>query len=217
MKKLTFLFAFIILLGCLSFPSMAQFSPTFQNAGSVGKGNAELTLGYSNIGFAFQGESQNVYNNYVFQAGFGVSPLTEIRLKYDRSNFKNGDGIGFNGWMIGPKFSSESRKFAFYLPTGITTSSISNNRWIVEPTFIFSFPLGEKVDFNLSPSYLLYFANINPFIEEDLVKLNLGLGIDLSENWVIRPEAGLLFFKEDFNAYYFNFGLGISRRILKAD
>lgn len=217
MKKFKLLFAFAILLGCLSFPGMAQFSPTFQSAGSVGKGNAELTLGYSNIGFAFQGESGNIYNNYVFQAGFGIRNLTEIRFIYDRFNFKNGDGTGFNGLMIGPKFSSESRKFAFYLPIGITTNSISNNRWIVEPTFIFSFPLGEKVNFNLSPSYLFYFANTNPFFDEDLVKINLGLGIDLGENWVLRPEAGLLFFKDDFNAYYFTFGLGISRRIVKSE
>lgn len=194
---------------------MAQFSPTLQNASSLGKGNAELTLGYSNIGFAFQGERQNVYNNYSFQAGFGVSPLTEIRLKYDRFNFKDGDGMGFNGWMLGPKFSNKSRKFAFYLPTGLTTRLYGNSRWIVEPTFIFSFPIGDKVNFNLSPSYVFYFADTNPLFDQDLVKLNLGIGIDLGEKWLIRPEAGLLFFKHDFNANYFHFGLGISRRIIK--
>lgn len=196
---------------------LAQYSPTFQDASSVGKGNGEVTGVYSRVGFSFQGERGPLFDNFGIQAGYGISKQIEIRFRYDRFNIIDGNERGFNAIWLGPKFSSSSQKLAFYLPVGMITSSISNNRLITEPSFIFTLPLSENVRINLTPSYLLFFQNINPFLNEDLIKLNIGIGVALGENWELRPEGGFLFFASDFDANYFNIGLGLSRKIIKSN
>lgn len=190
----------------------AQYSSVFQSAKSSGKGNAELTAHYSNVGSAYDGESQKIFNNFGFQAGYGISNLTEIRVRYDRFSFSESDGFGINTLMVGPKFSSEGGKFAFYLPFGFNFGDEVDKNWMLDPTLIFSLPLGEKVSLNLTPSYLLPLEE-GSGLDEGLLKLNIGFGINLGSDWIIRPEGGLLYFVSDFDGNFYNFGIGVSRKL----
>lgn len=219
MKNLkSFLAILVVLEGLLSISttSLAQYSSGFQGAKSAGKGNTEMTAHYSNVGASYNGESDKVFNNFGFQAGVGMSNLTEIRVRYDRFNFHEGSGEGVNTLMVGPKFSSESGKFAFYLPFGFNFGNEVDKNWMVDPTLIFSFPLGEKVNLNLSPGYLVSLEE-GAGIDDGLLKLNLGFGVNFGDGWVIRPEGGLLYFVSDFDGNFYNFGLGISKRLQKLE
>lgn len=211
-----FLVSFLTLVSILSITttSFGQYSSQFQGAKSVGKGNAELTALYSNVGAAYDGESEKVFNNFGFQSGIGISNLTEIRVRYDRFNYHEGDGEGVNTLMVGPKFSTNSGKFAFYLPFGFNFGEDVEKNWMLDPTLFFSLPLGEKVNLNLTPGYLISLED-GSGIDDGLLKLNLGFGINFGEGWVLRPEGGLLYFVSDFDGNFYNFGLGLSKKLIK--
>jgi hypothetical protein len=123
---------------------------------------------------------------------------------------------GLNSLMIGPKFSSERGKFAFYLPLEFNFVENVEKNWRTEPTFIFSLSLGDKINLNLTPSYMFSLEKGNG-IDDGLLKLNLGFGINLTDGWIIRPEGGLHYFISDFDGNFYNFGLGISRKLIKKE
>lgn len=196
--------------------TLAQYSSVFQGAKSVGKGNGEFTLQYSNIGFAYDGNSEKYFDNLAFLVGLGVTNLTEIRVRYDRLGyFSEGMEYGLNTLMVGPKFSSESGIFAIYLPVGFAFSEGSGNSWMTNPTLLFSFALGEKLSLNFNPNYAFSFEEGNG-IGDGLLGLPIGFGINLGENWVLRPEGGIIF-ELGYEGNFYTFGLGISGKLGKKE
>lgn len=193
----------------------AQFSSEFMSARPVGKNRSEITLMYSNIGASSEGDSEKYFDNLGLLAGIGISPLTEIRFRYDRLTFfGESDNYGLNTIMAGPKFSTKSGIFAAYLPIGFSFAEDSGNSWQTDPTLLFSFPLGGKTLLNFTSSYRFGLEDLE-YINEGLLALHLGLGITVAESWIIRPEGGLIFLVGQSGNYY-NFGLGISRKLGKA-
>ncbi len=213
MKKVRFSPGLVLVTGILFLSPLlcfSQFSPTFQSAGSSGKGNLEFTPYYSNIGAGYEGERAKVFDNFGFQFGVGVTNLTEIRFKYDRYSIPEFDG-GTNLIMVGPKFSSGSGKFAVFIPIGSTFEKDMDITWMTEPTFIFSPALGEKINLNLSPSFIIPLTS-EAGLEESILKLNLGFAFLLQGGWTIRPEGGLMYFLQEFgDGHFYNFGLGVSK------
>ncbi len=196
----------------ISTESMAQFSSSFQSAESVGKGRFETTILYSSLSAGYEGERDGIINDFGFFGGFGLSDKTEIRVRYDKYAFKESDGQGLNNIMAGPKFSSESGNFAFYLPVGLQFEKDSESTWMSEPSFILSFPLGKAVQINATPSFLFPIGEDLGF-SDGLLKINLGLGVKLQGDWIIRPEWGLMYFAESIgDGHFMNLGLGISKR-----
>lgn len=194
--------------------AFAQYSSLFQSAKSVGKGNGEFTLHYSNIGYSSEEFSEKVFDNLGFMAGFGITDLTEIRVKYDRLGyFSEGMDLGLNTLMAGPKFSEESGLFAIYLPVGFAFSEGNGNSWLANPAFLFSISLGEKVLLNINPNYAFSLEKGNNF-EDGLLGIPLGLAINLGESWILRPEGGVTF-EMGYEGKFYNFGLGISRKLGK--
>lgn len=192
--------------------SYAQYSAVFQSAKSIGKGNGEFSLLYSNIGYANDGLSEKILDNLGLLAGFGVTDLTEIRVRYDRLGyFSEGMELGLNTLMVGPKFSEESDLFAIYLPVGFAFSEGNGNSWMANPAFLFSISLGEKVLLNINPNYAFSLEKGNNF-EDGLLGIPLGLAINLGESWILRPEGGITF-EMGYSGKYYNFGLGISRKL----
>jgi len=191
----------------------AQFTSTFQSAESVGKGRWEVTGLYSSLSSGYDGESNGVLNDFGFMAGVGLSANTEIRARFDRLAYKEGDGDGLNNLFIGPKFSSKSGKFAFYLPIGIMFEKNSGENWMTEPSLIFSIPLGQVIQVNVTPSYLIPLGEDIGF-SDGLLKLNLGLGIKTKGDWIFRPEIGLQYWVESIgDGHLLNLGIGVSKRI----
>ncbi|MFL0683093.1 MAG: hypothetical protein ACJLTB_07645 [Algoriphagus aquaeductus] len=205
--KTIWLGGFVFLIPVLCF---SQFSPTFQSAGSSGKGNAEITPYYANIGTGYEGERAQVFDNFGFQLGVGISDRTEIRAKYDRFSVHEFEG-GMNLLMVGPKFSTESGKFAVFIPIGSNFEKDMDATWMTEPTFIFSPALGEKIHLNLSPGFLIPLSS-DAGLDETFLKLNLGLAFQLKGGWIIRPEGGLMYFLQEIgDGHFYNFGLGVSK------
>lgn len=191
----------------------SQFSPTFQSARSSGKGNAEITPYYANIGAGYEGERAQVFDNFGFQLGVSITERTEIRAKYDRFSVHEFEG-GMNLFMIGPKFSTESGKFAVFIPIGSNFEKDMDATWMTEPTFIFSPTLGENVNLNLSPSFLIPLSS-DGGLDETFLKLNLGLAFHLNGGWTIRPEGGLMdYLQEIGDGHFYNFGLGVSKLLV---
>lgn len=213
MKKVKFNLGFALVAGVLFLSPLAcfsQFSSVFQSAGSSGKGNAEITPYYANVGAGYEGERAQVFDNFGFQLGVGISDLTEIRAKYDRFSVHGFEG-GMNLLMVGPKFSTESGKFAVFIPIGSTLEKDMDVTWLTEPTFIFSPALGENIDLNLSPSFMIPLSS-DAGLDETFLKLNLGLAFQLKGGWTIRPEGGLMYYlKEIEGGHFYNFGLGVSK------
>lgn len=203
-----------LLLGVFLFKGegYAQFTSTFQNAQPVGKGNWEITGWYNSTSAGYDGESDGVLNIFGIMTGVGLSDQTEIRVRYDRMAFKESDGDGLNNIMVGPKFSNKSGKFAFYLPLGIAFDEYDTN-WMTEPSFIFSFPIGQMILINTTPSYLIPFGDESG-LEDGLVKLNLGLEVKIEGDWSFRPEATLMYFAGSIgDGHFLNLGIGVAKRL----
>jgi hypothetical protein len=196
--------------------ALAQYSSVFQSAKSVGKGNGEFTLQYSNIGYGYDGNSEKYFDNLGFLVGLGITELTEIRVRYDRLGyFSEGMDFGLNSLMVGPKFSEQSGIFAFYLPVGFAFSEGNENSWMANPAILFSIRLGEKVSLNFNPNYAFSLEEGNG-IGDGMLGLPIGLGINLGERWVLRPEGGFIF-ELGYDGHFYNFGLGISRKLRKIE
>lgn len=212
-KTLILVFLLLIIVGKQTV--FAQFSSEFMSARPVGKNRGEITLMYSNIGYRDDGNSEKYFDNLGILAGIGISPLSEIRFRYDRLTYIGESyDFGINTIMAGPKFSVKSGIFAVYLPIGLSFAEDSGNSWQADPTLLFSFPLGGKVVLNFTPSYRFGLDDLEYF-DEGLLALHLGLGITLAENWIIRPEGGLIY-NVGYSGNFYNFGLGISRKLGKA-
>ncbi len=79
--------------------------------------------------------------------------------------------------------------------------------------FFFSISLGEKVLLNINPNYAFSLEKGNNF-EDGLLGIPLGLAINLGESWILRPEGGVTF-EMGYEGKFYNFGLGISRKLGK--
>lgn len=192
----------------------AQFGSTFLSADAIGKGSWEFTGLYSSLSAGYDGESQGVLNNYGFLTGIGISEKTEIRVRYDRFTYKEEGSIGFNILSVGPKFSTGSERFSFYLPVGVNFADELAS-WMTEPSLIFTFPLGNNFQINATPSYIIPLEE-GTGIEDGILKLNLGLGIIAPGNWIFRPEATLQYWAQDIgDGHFLALGIGITKRLGK--
>ncbi len=192
--------------------ALAQFTSVFQNAKSAGKGNGEITLLYSGSRVSFDGESYKLFDNLGLMGAFGISDNAEIRVRYDRFGNFTDEFFGeyeINSLMFGPKFSTKSGIFAAYIPIGFFFAKSSEASWNADPTLILSIPLGERITINFSPHYT-FFLEEGSGLADGILGLNLGLGINVGSNWVIRPEGGLSL-PIAYDGSYHYFGLGVTR------
>lgn len=192
--------------------SEAQVFAEYQSARSIGKGNTEITGHYTSVSISYDGESAKVFNVFGIQSGLGFGENFEIRVRYDRLNFDGEGSGGYNLISFGPKFSTKNGRFAALLPFA-STSSDGESLWQVNPTLMFSLPITEKFEVTLTPKYVITLEEGSK-IDDGLMAFNLGFGIEFLEKWMARPEGGLMFMPgEDGN--FFNFGLGVSRKLGK--
>lgn len=186
-----------------------------QSARTVGKNNIEVVPYYSFINQTVDGESDGVQNDFGVQTFFGLSDKTDLGFRYEhisvRDEFGGGsyDVIGFI-----PKFGTGNDRFAFAIPFGTAFGDGVDEIWGIYPTFLATFPIEKNIfDFTIAPKYLFF---ISPDDTEGYVAINFGFAIseDLSK-WSIRPEYGLLYNPEDFNAgHNAHFSIGFSYTFL---
>ncbi len=178
------------LAGCV-----APFSD-LQSAKLVGKGNFEVTPGYSSISGSDEGESQKLQENYGAQIGYGLTKFMDLRLRYEyvrttgdpEANTKT-NIIGF-----GPKFRLVKNWLAFYVPVGFAfggdlETGASSDTWQIHPTLLATVSFGKFLELNPSAKVMIPFSNGDR--ADTLYAFNLGAAISADVNkWAIRPEVG---------------------------
>lgn len=173
---------------------VAPFSD-LQSAKLVGKGNFEVTPGYSSIAASDEGESQKFMENYGVQVAYGVTKFMDWRLRYEYIRFDvEEDTAKTNMFGFGPKFRLFKNWLAFYVPVGFAfggdlEEGASSETWQVHPTLLGTLTIGKFLEINPSAKVMIPFDK-DSF--DTLYAFNLGfaLSTDVSK-WAIRPEVGL--------------------------
>jgi len=199
----------LILIPLLLIESCAPVFSDLQSARLVGEGNIEVTPSYSSVSYAEDGESNKVQNHYGAQAGFGLSPSTDLRTRIEYISVKS-DGsdekLTATVIGIGPKFSIVKDRVAGYIPIGTAFGSDieTSQAWELQPTLLFTFPLDEQIELNPSVKYLIQLSE-----NDNLVAINLGLGIGEYGKFIVRPEYGLLYNPNE-SGHYSHFSIGLN-------
>lgn len=165
-------------------------APSFQDARLVGPGRAEITPNFSAAGVSGEGGSEHVANNFGAHVMVGLHDRLDLGAGFARVQFVDG-GEGGNLIAFGPKVGLVRDRVAFALPVGFAVGEDVNvsETITLQPTMIFTVPLGTRVDF--SPSAKLVLPTCDDC--ETLVGFNFGFGIKTTDQRLtVRPEIAFL-------------------------
>jgi hypothetical protein len=212
------------LLTSLSFFSCVTVAPVnagYEKAGTLGKGNVELSGNYTHYIVSSEGESDAINNNYGFKAGYGLSDKFDLKLRYEKlmpveqepdSKFK------VNYMSIIPKVSLVDKKLSLLVPISRYNfkdedqdgKPIKDHSYSIAPQIIRTFTSKtNQADFSigLKGDYII---NSGEDAENDFL-LGFSAGAGFSNNldkWAIRPEVGYLF-KPGDGIGFWNIGVGV--------
>ena len=217
MKKLIF----IMMVGSL-FVGCAPVFSDLQSAKLVGKGNYEFTPHLSSI--YYRGENADeidgaIQTHYGLQMAYGLTEKIDFRSRIEMISLSDeitdGEDVKYRIFSLGSKYSIISNRMSFYLPVSfykrIDCEDCDFFKTIA-PTVLFTKYLNGYLDFNHSVKLIF------PFLEEDAdddfyYAVNLGIGINKFQNWIIRPEIGILSHSDsDGDGFYQHMSLGLSYR-----
>lgn len=213
MKNYTAHLLSLVFLLTLLTPSCAPVFSDLQSARTVGKGQHEITPGYSSVGFSSDGESDGVQNELSFNYAFGLSDKVDLRFRYFYVWGKGDDasfGDNINAIGIGPKISLVEDRVAVFLPLGLPFGDgVEDASLQFHPTILLTQPLvPEKLDLTLGAKYITVFEED----AEGLVAFNLGAAFSTTNvrDWAVRLEYGRLFNPGEMGSYG-QFSLGFSK------
>jgi hypothetical protein len=179
-----------------------------QSARTLPPGKTEVTPLLTTTGFVDDDESEHVQNQLGLQVALGATDRFEVRGRYERV-FVGEEGANVFG--LGPKIALVRDRLSLYVPLGLAFGGDidSGETLTLQPTLIASAPAGDHVEVNLSAK-----GNLPLKGDEHPYRgfgLNLGLGLGpRGRAWSIRPEAGILFARDDVK--YLQASIGISLR-----
>ena len=215
----------LLLFTPLYFFSCANVAPVtnqYEKAGTLKKGNVELTGNFTGYNVVGVGGSESINNNFGFRAGYGVSDKVDIKFRYER--LKPSGGLedspeGVNYFSIIPKIALIPDKLSLLIPFSYYSSK-------QEKTADY-----EVYDFNSIAPQLIYTltnkkntTDLSFGIKADCLFAEGGGGVlfgatvggGFSSNlnkWAIRPEVGILSFGG--GASFFSYGIGFQFIVLK--
>ena len=210
MKKLII----ILMVGSL-FMGCAPVFSDLQSAKLIGKDNYEITPHYSKIYYREEDNDSDdaIQTHYGVQFAYGLNNKIDLRSRLEIIKLnKDLDDVSFRVLSLGIKYSLIENRISSYLPISFSknTESDDNAYKQIEPTLLFTVPLNDNIDINSSIKVLL------PFFEDDdndpFYAINIGGGFNNFNNWVVRPEIGLLFMP-DADGFYQHISIGLSRII----
>lgn len=199
--------------GAVAATACAPVFSDLQSARTMPPGQVEVTPHATTTSFDDDDEREHVQNHFGLQVAVGVSDRVELRGRYERILIDSSgetDSAGLNVVGFGPKVSLIRDRLALHVPVGFAFGggAESTQSWAMQPTLLASLPAGSFVEINTSAR-----ANL-PFSDDDTFRgfgFNLGLGLGpRGGRWSIRPEAGILFAKDDVR--YLQASLGVSLR-----
>jgi hypothetical protein len=163
-----------------------------QSARLVRPGQVEVTPSASAVDLVEDG-SEHVQNDFGLQVAAGVSDRVDVRARYTRVVIDQDDtgDLGVNVVGFGPKVRLIKDRLALAIPVGFAFGQDieSGDTWAVEPTLIGTLPIVKNLDVTVAGKYLAWLSADDA---DNLVAVNVGLGIGPPDKWVIRPEVGFL-------------------------
>jgi len=190
----------IIIIGVLVYSCAPVFSD-LQSAKLAGKGNLEVTPGFTTASFSGDGETSHIQDHYGFQVGYGLSRKLDLRARFENIRLDDNSGSA-NIFGIGPKFSFLEDRIAGFVPIGFAFGGDVDgiDEFEVQPTLLFTLPVGNYIEINPSIKGIIS--------SEFYMAFNLGLGLSTNlDRYVLRPEYGMLFHPGD-KGHYGQFSLG---------
>ena len=206
--------ALLALASALTFAAgcVAPFAD-LQSARMLGKGNFEVTPGYSAVSAEDEGEMNKIQDHYGVQAGYGVSNFLDFRLRYEHISALDieGDSIKANVFGFGPKLRLAKNWLALYVPIGFAFGGDvenSSDSWMVHPTLLMTLPIAKFLEINPSAKMMIPLSSGDD-LAQTLYAFNLGLALSSDvRKWAIRPEVGLCTnFEGD---YFLQYSVGLS-------
>jgi hypothetical protein len=182
---------------CLVASVASGCAPVFsdlQSARVTRPGEVEVTPSASMVHFADE-DSTHIQDDYGVQVAGGLLDGVELRARYARvvtANDGDQPGISVNVLGFGPKVRLIQDRLALAVPVGFAFGGPVDEpgkTWQVQPTLIGTLPLTKYLDVTAAAKYII------PLSAEDadnLVALNVGLGIGRADRFVVRPEIGFL-------------------------
>jgi hypothetical protein len=183
--------------------SVGACAPVFselQSARLVGVGRTEITPTATANFYSGDGETDHVENHFGAQLATGLSERADIRLRYVRAP-------GVNVVGVGPKVSLLKDRLAAAMPVGFAFGSDIDvsQTWQIHPTLLFTQNLSRRAELNLSAKSLIRLEG-----GDTQWGLDLGLGLGDLDDWIVRPEVGILFDPRD-DGHYLQASLGFTR------
>ena len=200
--------------------TVAPVHGNYEKAGTLGKGNLELSGNYSHYVAGAEGNSEPVNNNIGVRAGIGLSDKIDLKIRYEKlmpvasepdAKFKA------NYFSLVPKFNFVQNKLSLFVPLSMyrfkVESAYGNSKstsYSIAPHLIHTFTTkSNQIDFSTSFNLEYLFNADDNAGNNFLMGLNVGAGFsnDLRK-WAIRPEIGYLFDPSE-SGHVWNFGVGL--------
>lgn len=201
--------------------TVAPVNAGYEKAGTLGKGNVELSGNYTHYIVSSEGESEAINNNYGFKAGYGLSDKFDVKLRYEKLmpvDQEEGSKFRANYVSVIPKISLTDRKLSFLMPISRYNlkdedpdgTKVKDHSYSIAPQLIRTFTSKtNQADFSigLKGDYIIHSGED---AENDfLLGFNLGAGFSSNlDKWAIRPEVGYLF-KPGDGIGFWNMGVGV--------
>lgn len=197
---------------------VAPFSD-LQSAKMLGRGNYEVTPGYSAYLAEDEGDMDKVQDHFLVQGGYGVSNFLDLRLRYEHVSALaiEGDSISANILAFGPKMRLAKDWLALYVPIGFAFGGDiegSSETWQIHPTVLVTLPIAKYFELNPSAKIMIPLSNEEGL--QTLYAFNLGLALSTDvRKWALRPEIGLCTNFEGDYALQYSIGLTLGSGLFK--
>jgi hypothetical protein len=194
----------------------APFSD-LQSAKTLGKGNFEVTPGYSAYLAEDEGDMEKVQDDFLVQGGYGLSDFLDLRLRYEHASGLEieGDRISANILAFGPKMRLAKNWLALYVPIGFAFGGdvdSSSDTWQVHPTLLMTVPIGKFFELNPSAKVMIPLSKGM----DTLYAFNVGFALSSDvRKWAIRPEVGLCTNFEGDYALQYSIGVSLGSLLFK--
>lgn len=197
---------------------MLPLNNHYEKAGTLKKGNVELSGHLTRYDVHHYGRQERSHDNYGFRAGIGLTERFDLKLRYEKMQFtKNFDHriTRADYFSLVPKFALVPERLSFLVPVSTfrVQSKSDNYRYInrvssIAPQLIYTYTNSRKT-FDISfASKVDYLFEVDDDSESNTffgMTLGAGFSTDLSK-WAIRPEIGLS--TELADAKFFSYGVG---------
>ncbi len=192
----------------------------YEKAGTLKKGNMELSGNFSRNSISGDGGSEGINNNIGFRVGYGVSDKFDLKIRYERlmpTRKNEEDFSGANYFSIVPKIALIPDQMSLLMPLSFYTfknqfNDASTNESLTSfaPQILYTITGAKKKSdftFGLKADFLFGGGGDDNNGAALIPGLTLGAGFSSDLNkWAIRPEIGASFLGA---GAFINYGIGL--------